>query len=316
MMHLEKQGIFVLLKILPLMCALILFLTGQAPTFPPDPSPKQILSLALGRLFSYPVPEYVVWTSYWYITRTAPQLVTSTTGGWTNKTSAWHRAERFAERTSDGLQNVTWSIPGRMGQLPDAHFSSVFEGPFAWTLRSKVTAQRQASSPMHPDISGLKTIATVTAHAQPAYALDLIGIEVVDGHNAYHLQTRALTDPDLHNLRDVWVDTATFDIWKAHFVGSYPALVPYGTSPLVRSDITAYFREALVYWIAYRLTWTYDYDGSNFTFDTQIGEIAFPGALPDWLFDATAYAEREEAKGPDILYPILQGVPIPTPSWY
>ena len=299
-----------------LVCALVLSLTGQVPPTTSAPSPKIILSRALERLRSYPIPNYVVWTNYWFIARTAPQLVNSTNGGWADKTSRWHRAERFAERTSDGLQNVTWSIPTHDGPLPDAHFSSVFEGPFAWTLRPLVTTQAATPSPMHPDISGLKTIASVSAYAQPAYNVDQVGVEVIDGHSAYHLQLRPLTEPQRHNLRDLWVDVSTFDIWQAHFIGTYPALVPYGSPPLVPSDITTYFKQTLEYWTVYRLAWTYDYDGSHFAFDTHIGEIAFPGSLPDWLFDSTAYVEHEKAKEPDILYRMLNGVPMPSPSWY
>jgi len=260
------------------------------------------------------MPNYVVWTNSWFIARTAPQLVTSTTGGWTDKRSTWRRSERFAERTSDGLQNVTWSVPAKSGPLPDAHFSSVFEGPLAWTLLP--SARSSIASPMRPDIAGLKTIATVTAYAQPAYALELAATETVDGHPAYHVRLRPLGDPQRHNLRDLWIDVETFDIRRAHFVGSYPALVPYGSSPLVPSDITADFEPILTYWIVHRLVWTYDYDGSHFAFDTYIGEIAFPNALPGWLFEASAYAQHQKAKEPDVLYQVLQTVPQPMPSWY
>lgn len=195
-----------------LMCASVLFLAVQSPPTTTTPAAKQILSIALERLRSYPEPAFAVWTDYWFISRTAPQLVTSTTGGWSNKTSTWHRAERFALRTSDGLQNVTWSIPARYGPLPDAHFSSVFEGPFAWSLRAPATLQAATPSPMHPDLAGLKTIASVVAYAQPIYSLALLGTETVDGHSAYHLQLHPLTDPERHNLRDLWVDVDTFDI--------------------------------------------------------------------------------------------------------
>lgn len=303
-------------RTLPLLCALVLAFTGQSPVTGSAPPPAQILTRALERLRSYPVPSYVVWTNFWFIARTAPELVTSTTGGWTDKRSTWRRSERFAERTSDGLQNVTWSIPVKSGALPDAHFSSVFEGPLAWTLLPRVTAPAANASPMRPDIAGLKTIATVTAYAKPAYAVDVLGTEAIDGHAAYHLRLRPLADPRQHNLRGLWIDVDTFDIRKAHFAGSYPALVPYGTPPLVPSDITADFKPILTYWIVYRLAWTYDYDGSHFAFDTHIGEIAFPRALPDWLFDAAAYAQHQKAKEPDVLYQVLQTVPQPMPSWY
>lgn len=92
--------------------------------------------------------------------------------------------------------------------------------------------------------------------------------------------------------------------------------MPYGTPPLVPSNVTAYFRQTLAYWTVYRLAWSYDYDGSHFAFDTHIGEIAFPGSLPDWLFDETEHAHYQKAQAFDILYNILNGVPMPSPSWY
>jgi hypothetical protein len=263
----------------------------------------QILSRALERLRSYPVADYAVWTSFWEISR-------GNDGTW----SRWRLAERFAERTSDGLQNVVGSVPKRGTQLPDANISSVFEGPFAWTLRPSATVQT-TPAPMQPDVSGLKTIASVTAYAPPAYAVELMGIiETVGGHNVYHLRLRPLADPERHNLRDLWVDVDTFDLWEAHLAGKYPALVPYGTSPLVRSDITVFFKHILTYQIAYRLAWHYVFDGSYFAFRTEIVEIAFPSTLPDWLFDSAAYARHEKAKEPDILYQVLQAVPTATPS--
>jgi hypothetical protein len=284
-------------------CAVALFLTGQSPaTIPapsPTPLPAQILSRALEKLRSYPMPDYAVWTSYWEIHR-------GVAGLW----STWRLAERFAERNSDGLQNVVESVPKRGVQLPDANISSLFEGPFAWSLRAAV--QQASPAPMQPDVSGLKTIASVTAYAPPAYALELMDIiETAGGHKVYHLRLRPLAEPERHNLRDLWVDVETFDLWEAHFVGKYPALVSYGTPPLVPTDITVFFKRTLTYQIAHRLAWHYVYDGSYFAFTTEIEEIAFPSTLPDWLFDSAAYARHEKAKEPDILFQVLHAVPTP-----
>jgi hypothetical protein len=296
----------VFVRTLPAICAVVLFLTGQSPATVPAPSPTlsptQILSRALEKLRSDPVPDYAVWTNFWQINR-----------GEAESWSTWRLAERFAERNSDGVQNVVESVPTRGSQLPDANVSSVFEGPFAWTMRPAAAVQA-VPAPMQPDVSGLKTIASVTAYAPPAYAVDLIGIETVHGHNAYHLRLSPLSEPERHNLRDLWIDVETFDLWEAHLVGKYPALVPYGTPPLVQSDITAFFEPVLTYRIVYRLVWHYTFDGSYFAFRTSIVEIAFPSVLPDWLFDSAAYARHEKAKEPDVLYQILHAVPTPAPS--
>jgi hypothetical protein len=210
--RLGSSRTIVVVRMLPVICAVVLFLTAQSPATilapSPTPSPMQILSRALERLRSSPVSNYAVWTSYWVINREGD-----------GTSSRWRLAERFAERTSDGVQNVVESVPRSGVQLPDANISSVFEGPFAWTLRPTTTVQTMPA-PMQPDVSGLKTIASVTAYAPPAYAVDLMGIiKTQDGHDVYHLRLRPLAEPERHNLRDLWVDVETFDLWEAHLVG-------------------------------------------------------------------------------------------------
>jgi hypothetical protein len=53
------------------------------------------------------------------------------------------------------------------------------------------------------------------------YAVTLIGEETVDGHDTYHLGLTPLRDPQSNRVRDVWVDTTTFDVWQLTAQGLY-----------------------------------------------------------------------------------------------
>jgi hypothetical protein len=216
-------------------------------------------------------------------------------------------AERRAAHTSVGIENVVrFRPPMKGGPLPNADIWPVFQGPFAWTLLPAAPRQTGGAS-MQPDVSALRVIANVAAFARPDYAIDLVGIETVDDHSTYHLRLRPLTDPAKHNLRDLWVDVTTYDLWKAHYIGTYGGYGLYASDGLSQSDVTAYFKPVLKYWIVSHMVWTYDYKG-HIDYDTSTVEIAFPSALPDWLFDADAYAQHQKAKEPDILYQVLRSV--------
>lgn len=137
-----------------------------------------------------------------------------------------------------------------------------------------------------PDVAGLKTIATVVAIAQPACTIgnsdENPRIEAIDGHQAYHLQLRPSSDPQKHNLRDLWIDVATHDLWKAHFVGTY---APAPKAPVSATDVTVSFRQVLGCWVVTRAVWTYQGPPTLFKFDVQANEIGLPTMPPEWLFD-------------------------------
>ncbi|MBV8198137.1 MAG: hypothetical protein JO263_08375, partial [Candidatus Eremiobacteraeota bacterium] len=209
------------------------------------PSPlAQIIDATFARLQSYPVPPYAIWTATWHITQTPMGYDTGSTSG--------VEGHRYAVRLSDGMENVSDPIPN--GKLPPALILPEFLGPFAWTLRTSVRVPPANGVSMMPDVEGLKTIARVVAFAQPAYALanstnQRPPVEEVDGHPSYHLELRPLNAPRKHNLRDLWIDIATHDLWKAHFVGNY---APDPRAPVSRTDVTVYFREVVGCWVVTR----------------------------------------------------------------
>src|SRR5215469_9391380 len=46
------------------------------------------------------------------------------------------------------------------------------------------------------------------------YAVTLLGVEDLDGAQVYHLRLQPLTDPAHDRVRELWVDTQTFDVRK------------------------------------------------------------------------------------------------------
>ncbi len=272
--------------------------TLSAPA-PGAPSPVvRIIDAAFARLQSYPGPPYAVWTATWHIAQTPMGYATGSTSS--------VEVHRYAVRLSDGMENV--SDPAPDGKLPPALIMPEFLGPFAWTLRTSVRVPPPGNVvSMMPDVEGLKTIAKVVAFAQPAYVLansptQMPPIEDVDGHPSYHLELRPLEDPRRHNLRDLWIDVTTHDLWKAHFVGTY---APVPRAPVSPTDVTVYFRRVVECWVVTRAAWTYDDPPTHFDFDVRNNEIGLPGTLPDWLFDAAEYRKHQLAGEPDYIGALL-----------
>ncbi len=254
---------------------------------------QTIFDEAFRRLQSYPVPAYAIWTATWHI-RERPM------GFYTGENTSVE-VHRYAVRLADGIENVSDPIPS--AKLPPALILPEFLGPFAWTMRSSVhVAPPSNGVTMLPDVAGLKTIATVVAIAQAPYAIGDSArtppIEDVEGHPTYHLQLRPRSDPQKHNLRDLWIDVQTYDLRKAHFVGQY---APTPKAPVSPTDVTVYFRNAVGCWVVTHAIWTYQDAPVSFEFDVVNNEIGLPAILPDWLFDAEKYRQHQLAGEPDYL---------------
>jgi len=267
-------------------------------TSAPATTPQQIFDAAFRRLQSYPEPAYAVWTATWTIRQRPMGYYTG------EKTSV--ETDRYAVRLADGMENVSDPIPS--GKLPPATIEPEFLGPFAWTMRSSVHVAPRGGVMMQPDVEGLKTIATVVAYAQSPYQFGnardgTLPVEDVNGHRAYHVQLQPRTDPQHRNLRDLWIDTQTFDLWKAHFVGTYR---PFPQAPISPTDVTVYFRNVLGRWVVTRAIWTWDDAPISYNFDITNDEIGLPASLPDWLFDAAEYQRHQNAGEPDYIGELLK----------
>ncbi len=264
---------------------------AQTPAPGLTPPPNSIVASAFKRLRSYRIPLYAVYLTTWHMT------YTDAVG-----TTAWEARHRYAVRESDELENATLGTQSD-GKLPKADVLPVFLGPLAWNVR--VVAPAHEDDAMRPDVSSvLRTIATVVAREPPVYDVRLTGIESQDGHRLYHVTLRPLEHPEKHNLRDLWVDVQTFDLWKVRFIGVYS---PDARQPKRTSEVTIQFAPVGGYWILSEAIWSYApfVDSARYVYDVSMDNIAFPATLPDWLFDRHAYDAHRAAGEQDVLNAFL-----------
>ncbi|MFY9859106.1 MAG: hypothetical protein WBD69_12435 [Candidatus Cybelea sp.] len=66
------------------------------------------------------------------------------------------------------------------------------------------------SVPVPAASPGLREIAAVSTRTR-TYDINLVGIEPVDGTPAYHLILHPVRDPGRYRLRDLWIDTQSYD---------------------------------------------------------------------------------------------------------
>jgi hypothetical protein len=256
-----------------------------APLATPSPSPNQIFVRAFQRLESYPTPSYVISIESWHVRSAAKEYV-----------YRW----RYATRTSDGMMNST-RYPVQGNKLPpNAFVTPGILGPFSFMLRPALQAAHQPQPAAVAEVPDMKIIATVVTY-RPDYAIDLRGIESIDGHPTYHLRLRPYGDPLKHNLRDLWVDEQTFDLWRAHYVGQCgPCNGP--------NDITVTFQPAAGAWIVTDEAFVSRCSSSRTDacrFDLAMDDVAFISGMPDWLFDLPAYREHAKAGELDYLAGLL-----------
>ena len=147
-----------------------------------------------------------------------------------------------------------------------------------------VTPSPGASSTAPPLIG----VQAVTASRY--YTVDLVGIEDYQGHPVYHLGLTPLAgvDEKSHPWKDLWVDTATFEVWKAHARAS-------GSSGPLTGVIegTAEFQPVNGYWLLSHVT---GYGEGHIAFISDSGQYEyffsgfdFPNSLPDWYFDPALF---------------------------
>jgi hypothetical protein len=136
-------------------------------------------------------------------------------------------------------------------------------------------------------------VAVEPVEANRYYDVTFVGVEDYQGHPVYHL---GLTpgpnvDEKAHPWKDVWVDTQTFEIWKAHAQASGSKGPAYGSI-----EATVEFEPVGQYWMISEASG----DGQvHFGFISDSGHYEyyfsgfdFPNTLPDWYFDPVAFRHR------------------------
>jgi len=91
--------------------------------------------------------------------------------------------------------------------------------PFGFYRRSPVPGATVAPPPNLAE-DPIAPIATVTA-VDRAYAITLAGTERVGARTCYHLRLRPMREPLSYPLRDLWVDTTTYDVVRLTYAWPY-----------------------------------------------------------------------------------------------
>lgn len=108
--------------------------------------------------------------------------------------------------------------------------------------------QRLGGAPVSGPIPSLPTIAVVSTDKRD-YAVSLLGTDVVDGVDAYHLGLTPLRKPKVNRLRELWVGESDYLPRKALVAGNFTIAplvdVPWtinftldGAAPLISSEST------------------------------------------------------------------------------
>jgi len=140
--------------------------------------------------------------------------------------------------------------------------------------------------------SDLKSIANVISVAKPSYDSRLIGIDsLTRGGAAFHLSLHPRLDPRKHNLRELWINTANYNIMRAIIEGDYrPTYGDMLRGTFVMED----FGQVGPYWLVIHHVWSYGdpFSGQTIQFTSTSMAMQFPALLPGWFFDKKIVAEH------------------------
>jgi hypothetical protein len=142
---------------------------------------------------------------------------------------------------------------------------------------TSTTGAPVASPPPNLAADPLQSIATVSASGH-VYDIALAGEETIAGRVCYHLTLRPELNADRYPLRDVWVDTTSFEVVQLTYARPFEerhthAIVVYRFAPVGPRQLWA-----IVYIEAQA--------GSDRVADDLSG-ITFPATAPDWYFQAS-----------------------------
>lgn len=260
-----------------------------AATAPPAPTPVDIYRSALKRLASLPQPAYIDTVQRWKVLAQTPQGA---------QPSSFDERVLFDSTTRRECVLVMPYTPDSQVIIGPSYFA-----PDMWLvqrrLQSLVQSRAPAATPQPvsktqpnfaPDLSDLRTIASVVSVAKPSYAISVAGIDKLTngGGTAYHLQLKPVNDPWKHNLRDLWVNTANDNIMRAVIVGDYRMLPG---QLLEQTTVAEDFGPVGPYWMVVHHTWSYRDAPNSIThhYDATAQNMSFPSQIPAWYFDEAQF---------------------------
>lgn len=164
-------------------------------------------------------------------------------------------------------------VKRRSGEAPSAYESSSTPEP------------EPASSPGAPHVIG-RVVST-----SRDYDPTLLGTEPLAGARVYHLKLVPRFDPRHHPIRDLYVDTATFDprriaieVWAAKGPVRSRPTVTVDFAPVEGTWLIAHATMDFVLRLAFL-----SYAGSA---EFRTSDISFPTTEPDWMFNPKLLADH------------------------
>jgi hypothetical protein len=142
----------------------------------------------------------------------------------------------------------------------------------------------QPSGVPTPAVLGIQSVT-----ADRYYKVWFVGIEDIDGHHTFHIGMQSSDSGDRqHPWKDMWVDTQTFEVWKAHAAGS-------GSQGPAKGSVDAdvWFGPVGSYWLITHargdgeVRMAFISDSGHYEY--YFSEFGFPNTLPDWYFDAALF---------------------------
>ncbi len=132
-----------------------------------------------------------------------------------------------------------------------------------------------------PDPFAPPSIATVVSVGR-AYDAILAGVETIEGRPAYHLTLRPLGDPQRLPLRDLWVDTQSFEVDALTYARKANDDTPQGT---VHYEFAPVGQQR--YWTVARIEAQLPVGGDAPAARPQatLENVTLPAAEPAWMFD-------------------------------
>jgi hypothetical protein len=191
---------------------------------PPTPTPVQIFARAQAAWQARAVPPYVAFQVACAKTLLAPQCV----GG---------EVVAFVVRMSDGRTYAqTVASPGHAPKvlMRGGYIAGPQGAPLGFVRAIGIDPPVSPPPNLAPD--PLRTIAAVTADGH-LYDVTNAGVASIDGRSCFHLLLHPELDPDRFALRELMVDTATFEVVQLTYERPYEqkharAFVRYRFAPV------------------------------------------------------------------------------------
>lgn len=244
----------------------------------PAHDPYAIYRAAIEHLATLEQPPYIIDTQHW--------VVQLTYAGGGNDTEVWDERRVFNSATRrECVLNIPFDMVGKKPQIGESYFA-----PDSWLIsHTNAPVSTANAQSLRPDLSDLRIIASVVSIAKPSYDIRLVGIDAfTQGRSAYHLALRPRSNPMVHNLRELWIDTQSDDILRATIEGEYR---PDYDMMVADTFVTEDFGRVGEYWLVIHHRWAYAVPLSSrrYYYDATSSAMQFPERLPEWFFDAKAF---------------------------